>query len=74
MEPRLSLGTIICVLVAIAFGIYCLYPSAVLNRSGDEVHRRTHNIGSLMDQSQPPFIDRLRHPAESILQFSNACT
>jgi hypothetical protein len=39
MEPRLSLGTIICVFVAIAFGVYCLYPSAVLNSRRDEVPR-----------------------------------
>jgi hypothetical protein len=39
MEPRLSLGTLICVFVAIAFGVYCLYPSVVLNRRGDEVQR-----------------------------------
>jgi hypothetical protein len=54
MEPRPSLGTLICVFVAIAFGVYCLYPSAVLNRRGDEVHRGpTHDVGSFMGQSQP---------------------
>jgi hypothetical protein len=30
MEPRLSLGTLICVFIAIAFGVYCLYPIAAL--------------------------------------------
>jgi hypothetical protein len=55
MEPRLSLGTHISVFVAIAFGVYCLYPSAVLNRLGDERASRTKrtNIGSFIGQSQP---------------------
>jgi hypothetical protein len=30
METRLSLGILICVFLAIAFGIYCLYPIATL--------------------------------------------
>jgi hypothetical protein len=38
MEPRLSFGTIICVSIAIALGVYCLYASALLSRRADEVH------------------------------------
>ena len=37
MEPRLSPGTVICVFIAIAFGVYCLYPSALWSRRADEV-------------------------------------
>jgi hypothetical protein len=40
MEPRLSLGRLLCASVAIVFGVSCLYPSAVSNRAGREVHRR----------------------------------
>lgn len=54
MEPRLSFGTIICVFVTVAFGIYCLYPSAVLNRRDDEVQCGLANEYRFVDgQSQP---------------------
>jgi hypothetical protein len=30
MEPKLSPGILICVFLAIAFGVYCLYPIVAL--------------------------------------------
>jgi hypothetical protein len=53
MESRLSLGTVVGVFLAIAFGVYCLYASATAHHRRDELH------GGLTHRSR--FVDAVNH-------------
>jgi hypothetical protein len=53
MESRLSLGTVVGVFLAIAFGVYCLHASATAHHRRDELH------GGLTHRSR--FVDARNH-------------
>jgi hypothetical protein len=58
MESRLDLGTVLCVLLAIAYGVYCLYPSPMAHVPGPELH-----LGSSYQHGQVHAVNLSRNEA-----------